>query len=1390
MVDCICQSRGAALPSNPDQRVTRAAGASSRFSLRPSTHNLKRIMDDSDDYGDLDDSAFLEAATQAEQTTFSPSPRPAKRRRIDAVIPSLPPSRAQNTSSGPFESDDEDEEASVSTAASRPKKGRSARSSASPTKQDRRDSTASKENGSPDDQGLSKNAKKKKERIHQPTKDLDMTDIFYTQPPQEHSPPWKPRGAIWQKPTLGIGVHPPKEPSQPQRWSVLETLKTMALPGRQSISSRPVPRQSTSANDSLQGAKGSEVASSLGLNEDDFDYDPTDELADLPSDAFASSQSSPQKRDNDVVLVSERRTRLVAPQTGLRQTTLFGRDTAANGNIPSSQANKRYNYVVDAKVEPPTHHKLDLEAAKTWVYPTNIGVVRDYQFNIVAKGLFHNLLVALPTGLGKTFIAATIMLNWYRWTTSAQIVFVAPTKPLVAQQVDACFNIAGIPRSHTTMLTGGASPGIRAEEWKSKRVFFMTPQTLLNDLKTGIADPKNIVLLVVDEAHKATGSYAYVEVVSLMRRFNPSYRILALTATPGADVEAVQKVIDGLDISRIEIRTENSLDIRGFVHQRSVEKQIFSNSDEMEMCMELYSQAIQPLVRKVYGLNAFWSPNPLDLTPYGCTQASRKWFQDAGRNASPGEKSMVMTIFTILGSLSQGMELLKYHGIGPFYTKMKEFQNAQIGSKSKYKKEILESKGFRELMSRLQVWISKDDFVGHPKLECLQQVILDHFLEAGEGRHVEGAPPSQTRIMVFAHFRDSAEEIVRVLKKHEPMIRPRVFVGQSSGKNSDGMTQKDQLEVIEKFKAGTFNTLVATSIGEEGLDIGEVDLIVCYDSKASPIRMLQRMGRTGRKRQGRIVLLQMKGKEEQDSLKAKDSYEKMQELIAEGSSFTFHDDVSRRILPREVQPVVDKREIEVPLENSQSDFLPEPRKRGRAPKRPPKKFHMPDGVITGFVTANRMGQKVAPKSRGKKEAAPEPTYPSEEVYAVPPLDTVLLDEKATKDLERRFMTVYDDDEDANPILEPLHLDRHVAHQRSLSRSSYFRKPGRVTQSFVRALRAMHAINSKSIDELGRGVPYYDLDLEMGNNVMVDNDVLQEDAQGVEGGWASDDPASQPVPAGRTAPKSQVAPKSKTPVQLLDIDDSLTDEDIWALDDPAPQPQLKGPSISLKDKTPVRAGRALSAMGPPPLPPTPRVVAPRTQPRSIPTPKTSAPRPKKKTPKTPRTPNDRFCAFAEEGASSSPPPTDPRFQLPSQAVDLGSQDTEGEYDLDDTQAYLMDSDLCSFIARDDEDVDAPPDSSLPDFDMAGFGRGTQAVVRSAARKKSQRKMPLKLFTSDATDNGNVTVSSDSDDEPVGRKAAHRPTPFVVDSDSDEDEDEVPLVPRKRARRVIDSDDEDD
>lgn len=71
---------------------------------------------------------------------------------------------------------------------------------------------------------------------------------------------------------------------------------------------------------------------------------------------------------------------------------------------------------------------------------------------------------------------------------------------------------------------------------------------------------------------------------------------------------------------------------------------------------------------------------------------------------------------------------------------------------------------------------------------------------------------------------------------------------------------------MSRFRQGGYNTLVSTCVGEEGLDIGEVDLIVCFDAQKNPIRLVQRMGRTGRKRQGRIVVILAEGREDRVSV--------------------------------------------------------------------------------------------------------------------------------------------------------------------------------------------------------------------------------------------------------------------------------------------------------------------------------------------------------------------------------------------------------------------------------------------------------------------------------------------------------------------------------------------
>jgi hypothetical protein len=162
-----------------------------------------------------------------------------------------------------------------------------------------------------------------------------------------------------------------------------------------------------------------------------------------------------------------------------------------------------------------TYPDFDRQSGRIWIYPTNYEK-RDYQYKVVSAALFQNTLVILPTGLGKTFIAAVVMFNYCRWYPTGKIIFTAPTKPLVAQQMEACAKVMGIRKSEMCEMTGGVNPEERKRLWLEKRVFFLTPQTLNNDLVKSTCPWSKIRCLIIDEAHRALGQHAYCQVESLL----------------------------------------------------------------------------------------------------------------------------------------------------------------------------------------------------------------------------------------------------------------------------------------------------------------------------------------------------------------------------------------------------------------------------------------------------------------------------------------------------------------------------------------------------------------------------------------------------------------------------------------------------------------------------------------------------------------------------------------------------------------------------------------------------------------------------------------------------------------------------------------------------------
>ncbi|KAI5610756.1 Fanconi anemia group M protein, partial [Silurus asotus] len=558
---------------------------------------------------------------------------------------------------------------------------------------------------------------------------------------------------------------------------------------------------------------------------------------------------------------------------------------------------------------------FDSSSGRIWIYPSNFPI-RDYQLKISEAALFQNTLVCLPTGLGKTFIASVVMYNFYRWYPAGKIVFLAPTKPLVAQQIEACYRVMGISQQHMAELTGSTPAPQRRELWRSRRVFFLTPQVMVNDLSRNTCPAPQIKCVVIDEAHKASGNHAYCQVVRELWNQTKQFRVLALSATPGADMKAVQQVIFNLLISHIELRSEESPDVQAHSHQRTLDKIVVPLGESLTGYQSRYIQVLERFTSRLTQMSVLNLRDLRSLTKYQVILAREQFRRNPSSNLTGAQHGALEGDFALCISLYHGYELLQQMGLRSLFLFA---QNIMSGSKetSRARNELQRCPVFMDLYREMETMFldttkgrpGDQFFYSHPKLQKLDEVIQQHFND-WEKRSEPAAKAESTRVMIFSSFRESVQEIAEMLNRHQPRVRVMTFMGQASaGKGVRGFTQKEQLEVVRRFREGGFNTLVSTCVGEEGLDIGEVDLIVCFDAQKSPIRLVQRMGRTGRHRQGRIVVILAEGREERTYNQSQSNRRSVNKCIM-GSKHSFsmfpH---SPRMLPAGVTPMLHKMHI-------------------------------------------------------------------------------------------------------------------------------------------------------------------------------------------------------------------------------------------------------------------------------------------------------------------------------------------------------------------------------------------------------------------------------------------------------------------------------------------------
>ena len=460
--------------------------------------------------------------------------------------------------------------------------------------------------------------------------------------------------------------------------------------------------------------------------------------------------------------------------------------------------------------------------------------LRLYQERILDTASQKNTLVVLPTGLGKTAIAAMLAFKRLENYKGSKILILAPTKPL-AQQHEQSFKEL-LPEKKIVLFTGSVKPEKRIEYYKENEIIISTPQGMENDIIRRKIDLRDVSLLVLDEAHRATGNYSYNYITKKYVENATHNRVLALTASPGTDLETITEVCNNLYIQEIEYRTKQDEDVAPYVKSLDMQYVEVELPEEMKRTRMFLEKCYNSKLEMVKELGHL----PGNISDYNKSSLLKLLNGMHGKLAQGEKDYEILKSVSLLAEalkVQHALELVETQGVHSLLEYLDQLKQQAETTKVKAVKNLVKDVNFRSAYVLADVLKKKN--VTHPKLEKVKELVKEEIKENKDAK-----------IIIFAQYRDTGQELKNKLEN----VKSEVFVGQAKKKGT-GMSQKQQKEMIESFKDKKFNCLIATSVGEEGLDIPEVDLVIFYEPIPSAIRTVQRRGRTGRQKEGKVKTL-------------------------------------------------------------------------------------------------------------------------------------------------------------------------------------------------------------------------------------------------------------------------------------------------------------------------------------------------------------------------------------------------------------------------------------------------------------------------------------------------------------------------------------------------------
>ncbi|MEF8842525.1 MAG: DEAD/DEAH box helicase [Haloarculaceae archaeon] len=458
---------------------------------------------------------------------------------------------------------------------------------------------------------------------------------------------------------------------------------------------------------------------------------------------------------------------------------------------------------------------------------------REYQLELAEAASAEHTLVCLPTGLGKTAVSLLVTahrLHEYGGTS----LLLAPTKPLVEQH--AAFYREGltIPDEEVVVFTGEVRPDDRAALWDDARVVVATPQVVENDLIGNRISLADVTHLTFDECHRATGDYAYNYIAERYHADADRPLVTGMSASPGGDKEAILRVCRNLGLREVEVMTEADADVDEHTYETTVDWQQIDLPEEVLEVRDELQAVVKSRLEKLRELGLTRKSDP------GLSEGEIRKMQAKARELMNNDDSSGYEAMSLLAELRKIRTAVTYvetqsvESLRRYFERQREA--ARSSGASKASQRFVSEPKVKEAMRRAEAY---DDI--HPKFRRARILLAETLgIEGGD------------RVILFTESRDTAETLTEFLGNHFDVEK---FVGQSDTEGSEGMTQTEQRDTLDRFRDGEFEVLVSTSVAEEGLDVPEVDLVLFYEPVPKGIRSIQRKGRTGRQREGRVVVL-------------------------------------------------------------------------------------------------------------------------------------------------------------------------------------------------------------------------------------------------------------------------------------------------------------------------------------------------------------------------------------------------------------------------------------------------------------------------------------------------------------------------------------------------------